>query len=196
MSHTASIAERQGSLKAAPKQEEQAPEPSQVDWKNIWKPLALITGAFLLFFFLPTDNSRFTNSVIEALALAKWYAQEHVLLCLVPAFFIAGAIAVFVSQAAVMKYLGAGASKVIVLWRGQRVRIHSGGVLVHGAAAFCRHLETRGRAGAGHRLSILRPGHQRAGDHFDRPHPGARDSGWRGRWGPCCSAWSSGASCT
>jgi hypothetical protein len=35
-----------------------------------------------------------------------------VLLCLVPAFFIAGAIAVFVSQASVMKYLGAGAKKV------------------------------------------------------------------------------------
>jgi uncharacterized membrane protein YraQ (UPF0718 family) len=49
---------------------------------------------------------------VESLALAKWYAQEHVLLCLVPAFFIAGAIACFVSQAAVMKYLGAGAKKV------------------------------------------------------------------------------------
>jgi uncharacterized protein len=46
------------------------------------------------------------------LALAKWYAREHVILCLVPAFFIAGAIACFVSQAAVMKYLGAGAKKV------------------------------------------------------------------------------------
>jgi uncharacterized membrane protein YraQ (UPF0718 family) len=51
--------------------------------------------------------------VIEALALARWYAREHVLLCLVPAFFIAGAVAVFVSQGAVMKYLGAGASKML-----------------------------------------------------------------------------------
>jgi len=51
--------------------------------------------------------------VIEALALTKWYAQEHVILCLVPAFFIAGAIAVFVSQASVMKYLGAKANKVL-----------------------------------------------------------------------------------
>ncbi|MFW5639777.1 MAG: permease [Thermodesulfobacteriota bacterium] len=88
-------------------------EESQVDWSEIWKPMALIVGIFLLFFFLPIDSRRFTQGVIESLALAKWYAQEHVLLCLVPAFFIAGAISVFVSQAAVMKYLGAGAHKVI-----------------------------------------------------------------------------------
>lgn len=88
-------------------------EPSQINWKDIWKPLSLIVGGFLIFFFLPMDNGRFTGSIVEALALAKWYAQEHVLLCLVPAFFIAGAVAVFVSQGSVMKYLGAGANKVL-----------------------------------------------------------------------------------
>jgi uncharacterized membrane protein YraQ (UPF0718 family) len=41
------------------------------------------------------------------------YARQHVLLCLVPAFFIAGAISVFISQQAVMKYLGAGAKKIV-----------------------------------------------------------------------------------
>jgi uncharacterized membrane protein YraQ (UPF0718 family) len=51
--------------------------------------------------------------VWESLLLVRWYAREHVLLCLVPAFFIAGAIGVFLSQAAVMKYLGAGANKVL-----------------------------------------------------------------------------------
>ena len=91
---------------------EEQPE-SQVDWPSIWKPLAIIAGIFLAFFWLPIESSRFTGSVIESLALAKWYAQEHVLLCLVPAFFIAGAISVFVSQAAVMKYLGAGANKIM-----------------------------------------------------------------------------------
>ena len=45
--------------------------------------------------------------------LAKWYAQEHVLLCLIPAFFIAGIIAVFVSQTAVIKYFGANAKKLV-----------------------------------------------------------------------------------
>lgn len=88
-------------------------EPSQISWRDIWKPLSLIVGGFLIFFFLPMGNTRFTGSVIEALALAKWYAREHVLLCLVPAFFIAGGVAVFVSQGSVMKYLGAGASKVL-----------------------------------------------------------------------------------
>jgi len=88
-------------------------EPSLIDWKTIWKPLSVILGLFLIFFWLPVDNSRFTGAVIESLALTKWYAQEHVILCLIPAFFIAGAIACFVSQAAVMKYLGAGAKKVL-----------------------------------------------------------------------------------
>jgi len=87
--------------------------PSLIDWKTIWKPLSVIVGGFIFFFWLPVGNSRFNGAVIEALALAKWYAQEHVILCLVPAFFIAGAIACFVSQAAVMKYLGAGAKKVL-----------------------------------------------------------------------------------
>jgi len=87
--------------------------PSLIDWRTIWKPLGLIVGIFLVFFWLPAGNNRFTGAVIESLALAKWYAREHVILCLVPAFFIAGAIACFVSQAAVMKYLGAGAKKVL-----------------------------------------------------------------------------------
>ena len=46
-------------------------EPSQIDWKGIWKPLSLIVGGFLLFFFLPMDSARFTHSVVESLALAK-----------------------------------------------------------------------------------------------------------------------------
>ena len=88
-------------------------QPSLIDWRDVWKPLAWIVGGFLLFFFLPVENGRFTGSVIESLALAKWYAKEHVLLCLVPAFFIAGGVGVFVSQGSVMKYLGAGASKML-----------------------------------------------------------------------------------
>ena len=86
---------------------------SLIDWKVIWKSLSIIVGSFLIFFWLPLDSSRFTGAVIESLALARWYAREHVILCLVPAFFIAGAIACFVSQASVMKYLGAGAKKVL-----------------------------------------------------------------------------------
>lgn len=84
-----------------------------MDWKNEWKPLLVILAVFLSFYYLPLGTGRFDNAVMEALHLAKWYAQEHVLLCLVPAFFIAGAIAVFVSQASVIKYLGAKANKVL-----------------------------------------------------------------------------------
>lgn len=81
--------------------------------KNEWKPLLYILGAFLVLFYLPAGNTRFDNAVTESLQLVRWYTREHVLLCLVPAFFIAGAISVFVSQAAVMKYLGARANRVL-----------------------------------------------------------------------------------
>lgn len=78
-----------------------------------WKKLLYIVAAFLACFYLPVENLRFSNAIFEALALVKWYAREHVLLCLVPAFFIAGAISVFVSQASVMKYFGAKANKFL-----------------------------------------------------------------------------------
>ena len=77
------------------------------------KKLALIAAIFVLCFWLPVAHARFNTAVLEALHLVKWYAREHVLLCLVPAFFIAGAVGVFVSQASVMKYLGAGAKKTV-----------------------------------------------------------------------------------
>jgi len=84
-----------------------------MNWKDEWKKLALIVVVLLACFWLPVGTPRFDNAVMESLQLLKWYAQEHVLLCLVPAFFIAGAIGVFVSQASVMKYLGARSNKVL-----------------------------------------------------------------------------------
>ncbi len=82
-------------------------------WKQEWKSLLTITVVFLICYYLPVGTPRFDNAILEAFHLVKWYAQEHVLLCLIPAFFIAGAIGVFVSQASVMKYLGAKANKVL-----------------------------------------------------------------------------------
>jgi hypothetical protein len=79
--------------------------------KNEARTLGLGIAIFIGIYFLPVDAPRFDGGVHEALALTRWYAREHVLLCLVPAFFIAGAISIFVSQASVMKYLGAGAPK-------------------------------------------------------------------------------------
>ena len=81
--------------------------------KKEGKILAIIGALFLLIFYLPVGIPRFDNAIFEAFYLVKWYTREHVLLCLVPAFFIAGAIGVFVSQASVMKYLGAKANKVL-----------------------------------------------------------------------------------
>ncbi|MFH1681969.1 MAG: permease [Candidatus Eisenbacteria bacterium] len=82
-----------------------------------WKNLAFIVAVFLACFFLPVEvmrgSARITNALLESLHLARWYAREHVLFCLVPAFFIAGAIAVFVSRASVMRYLGPRANKVL-----------------------------------------------------------------------------------
>ncbi|UCH83533.1 MAG: permease [Candidatus Latescibacterota bacterium] len=82
-------------------------------WRDEWKSLVTVTAVFLGCYFLPVGVARFDNAVTEALHLVKWYAREHVVLCLIPAFFIAGAIAVFVRQEAVIQYLGAGAKKII-----------------------------------------------------------------------------------
>ena len=75
--------------------------------------LLIMLALFAAVWFLPVGNEHFMNAIGESLKLLKWYAQEHVLLCLVPAFFIAGAISVFVSQGAVMKYLGPKAKKIV-----------------------------------------------------------------------------------
>ena len=90
-----------------------------------FKILLGLVVAFLGLYFLPMDHLRFQGAILEALHLAKWYAREHVLLCLVPAFFIAGAIGVFVSQNAVMKYFGPKASK----WLSYSVASVSGTIL-------------------------------------------------------------------
>jgi len=77
------------------------------------KALAIAIISFIALYHLPVGKPRFDGAIVEALALTRWYAREHVLLCLVPAFFIAGGISVFISQASVMRYLGAGARKVV-----------------------------------------------------------------------------------
>ena len=81
--------------------------------KTEWKPLFWIIAIFSICFFLPIELPRVQTAILESIYLVKWYAREHVLLCLVPAFFIAGAVAVFVSQSAVMKYLGPNANKLL-----------------------------------------------------------------------------------
>jgi hypothetical protein len=77
-----------------------------------WK-LVLLAGAFALAFFLPIESPRVQGALVEGFWLLKEYARQHVLLCLVPAFFIAGAISQFVSQGAVLRYLGARAPRPV-----------------------------------------------------------------------------------
>lgn len=84
-----------------------------MDWKKEYKNLLWMVGGFLAFFYLPVGWPRFDNAIAEGLQLTKWYAREHVLLCLVPAFFIAGAISVFVSQESVLRYLGHKANQLL-----------------------------------------------------------------------------------
>jgi uncharacterized membrane protein YraQ (UPF0718 family) len=80
--------------------------------RNESKPLFLITVFFLILYYLPVNFVRLENALIESIYLARWYAREHVITCLVPAFFIAGAISVFISQASVIKYLGPKAKRL------------------------------------------------------------------------------------
>ncbi|PRY71998.1 small redox-active disulfide protein 2 [Halomonas ventosae] len=72
-----------------------------------------MVGIFLLIYFLPAGTARFDNAVLEGIRLTHCYAQEHVILCLLPAFLIAGAMAAYLSQGAVMHYLGPAAPKPV-----------------------------------------------------------------------------------
>jgi uncharacterized membrane protein YraQ (UPF0718 family) len=73
----------------------------------------LLVGLFLLFYFMPMDSLLFTGAILSGFKLLNEYARQHVLTCLVPAFFIAGAISVFVKKDFVLRYLGSQAKKHI-----------------------------------------------------------------------------------
>lgn len=75
--------------------------------------LFYLIGLYLMAYFIPWSDPVIRRSGLEAFMMLQEYAREHVLTCLVPAFFIAGAIAVFVSQASVLKYFGAQAGKIL-----------------------------------------------------------------------------------
>jgi len=75
--------------------------------------LLILLAAFVAAYFLPIETPRTQTAFLEGLFLLKDYARQHVILCLVPAYFIAGAIGQFVSQGAVMRYLGASANRFV-----------------------------------------------------------------------------------
>jgi len=78
-----------------------------------WQKFLLIVAVFLAAYLVPFNSPKVAGAVLESLHMLQEYAREHVLFCLVPAFFIAGAISNFISQGAVMRYLGAGANRVV-----------------------------------------------------------------------------------
>lgn len=96
-----------------------------METKKELKILFWIVAVFAAVFFMPLQDARFATAIDATLDLAQWYAREHVVLCLLPAFFIAGAIAVFVSQGSVLKYFGANANK----WLSYTVAAVSGCIL-------------------------------------------------------------------
>ena len=85
----------------------------------------IILGVFLAAYFIPVSSTRVQGAIIGGFSMLHEYAREHVLLCLIPAFFMAGGISVFVSQDAVMKYFGTNAKK----WLSYSVASVSGSIL-------------------------------------------------------------------
>lgn len=96
-----------------------------MDMQKELKILGWIVVVFVAIFFMPLGNERFLTAIGATLDLSQWYAREHVILCLLPAFFIAGVIAVFVSQGSVIKYFGANAKK----WLSYTAAAVSGSIL-------------------------------------------------------------------
>ncbi len=75
--------------------------------------LLILISIYVICYYVPWDHPTIRQSGLEAFMMLREYAREHVLTCLIPAFFIAGAISVFVSQASVLKYFGAQAGKIL-----------------------------------------------------------------------------------
>ncbi len=96
-----------------------------MDTKKEIKILLWIIVVFAFAFFLPVESPVFKTALAATFDLVKWYAREHVVLCLLPAFFIAGVISVFISKGAVLKYFGANAKK----WLAYTVASVSGTIL-------------------------------------------------------------------
>lgn len=93
--------------------------------KKEFRILAAIIVVFLAVYFMPLESATFNTAIDATLDLSRWYAREHVILCLLPAFLIAGVISVFVSQGSVIKYFGAKAKR----WVAYTVAAVSGTIL-------------------------------------------------------------------
>ncbi|WP_457565442.1 permease, partial [Caldithrix abyssi] len=82
-------------------------------WNDEWQKFLYLLIAFSFFYFMPLESDKVIEALTAGLTLLHDYARRHVLTCLVPAFFIAGAIAVFVKKDSILQLLGPGAKKYI-----------------------------------------------------------------------------------
>ncbi len=142
----------------------------------------IVISIFVAAYFIPFGDERVRKAILEAFYMIQDYAQKHVLLCLVPAFFIAGAITVFVSQASVMKYLGPLANKFLAY----SVASVSGTILAVCSCtvlpALCRHLPDGGRDRTCDSLSLFRTCDQYSCHCSFRQGPGLADRACKGGW--------------
>ena len=77
------------------------------------KTLLLLLAVFLAAYFIPFSRLGVQNALLEAFFMVQEYARQHVILCLIPAFFIAGAISVFIRKESIIKLLGPKANKFL-----------------------------------------------------------------------------------
>jgi len=77
------------------------------------KSILVIAAVFLAAVYIPFDSPAVKGALVEAFLMLGDYAREHVLLCLVPAMFIAGAVTVFLNKQSVIRYLGPKAPRVV-----------------------------------------------------------------------------------
>lgn len=74
--------------------------------------LITLVVVFLLAYFLNFASPQIQNAVLEAFLMLQWYARNHTLACVIPAMFIAGGIATFLSKEGVLRHLGPKANKL------------------------------------------------------------------------------------
>ena len=73
---------------------------------------AALVGVFLFAYYVNFTSEKIQNALMEAFYMLQWYVRYHTLACVVPAMFIAGAIATFFSKEAVLRHLGPKANKI------------------------------------------------------------------------------------
>jgi hypothetical protein len=142
-------------------------------WTRFWgekknRLLTAMAAVFLIAFLVPWSAPRVATAVQESFLMLGEYAREHVLLCLVPAFFIAGAITVFLNQQSVIRYLGPDAPKLVAYGRRLRLGDDPRRLLLHRSAAVQGDLQEGRRSRPGGELSLLRSGDQHPRDHSHR----------------------------